>query len=445
MQKRTAKQGKSGRLCDFFRLKRQSSYLRNQMRRAGKIVNDPVHGFINIPQGTIQEVIDHPFFQRLRRIKQLGLTDMVYPGANHTRFHHALGAMHLMGFALETLREKGVAISDEEEEAARLAILLHDIGHGPFSHALEHSILQGVPHEALSLAFMERLNFLMGNRLAMAISIFKGSYHRPFFHQLVSGQLDIDRMDYLRRDCFFTGVAEGSISAERILRMIDVSHEELVVEEKAIYSVENFLSSRRLMYWQVYLHKTTVSAEEMLIQLMRRARFLMDQGVRLEMPRSLQPFFERSFGLPDFLADPNNLNAFSMIDDYDIWYCIKYWGTHPDFVLAFLARGLMDRRLLKVSISSQAIEDEVLERIRFQAGNELGISQEDVSYLVFEKEVSNSAYISGGNKINVLYRNKDLKDVAEATDLPNVLAMTQVVKKYILCQPKNISLRTFPG
>jgi HD superfamily phosphohydrolase len=415
------------------------------MAKAGKIINDPVHGFITIPPGLIQDVVDHPYFQRLRRIKQLGLTDLVYPGAHHTRFHHAIGAMHLMGLAIETLREKGHSISKEEEEGARLAVLLHDVGHGPFSHALESSILQGVPHEMLSLAFMERLNFLFGHRLNLAIAIFKGEYHRPFFNQLVSGQLDIDRMDYLRRDCFFTGVAEGSISAERILKMIDISGDELVVEEKAIYSVENFLSSRRLMYWQVYLHKTTVSAEEMVIQLMRRARFLMDGGVRLTMPPALLPFFERSFGLPDFLSDPSHLNAFSMLDDYDIWYCIKNWVSHPDFVLSFLARGLMDRRLLKVRISAEPVDALSLEELRKAYEIELGISAEDVTYLVFEKEVSNSAYISGGNRINVKYRNGEILDLSQTTDLPNINGMTTVVKKYIVCQPKTISLRTFAG
>jgi len=415
------------------------------MAKVGKIINDPVHGFITIPSGLIQDVVDHPYFQRLRRIKQLGLTDMVYPGAHHTRFHHAIGAMHLMGLAIDTLREKGHSISIQEEEGAKLAVLLHDIGHGPFSHALESSILQGVTHEILSLAFMERLNFLFGHRLELAIAIFKGEYCRPFFNQLVSGQLDIDRMDYLRRDCFFTGVAEGSISAERLIKMIDIANDELVVEEKAIYSVENFLSSRRLMYWQVYLHKTTVSAEEMVIQLIRRARFLVVGGVRLEMPIALQPFFEKSFGLTDFLSEPTYLNTFSLLDDYDIWFCIKNWVCHPDFVLSFLARGLMERRLLKVRISAERLDSNSLEELRKFYELELGISSEDVSYLVFEKEVSNSAYISGGNRINVIYRNGDILDLSQTTDLPNISGMTTVVKKYIICQPKTISLRTFAG
>ena len=413
------------------------------MSEKGKIINDPVHGFISVHGGLIQEIVDHPYFQRLRRIKQLGLTDMVYPGANHTRFHHALGAMFLMDLALETLKQKKIEISASEEESAKIAILLHDIGHGPFSHALEHSILQDVPHEKLSLAFIERLNFLFGGRLEMALKMFQGKYHRQFFNQLISSQLDIDRLDYLRRDCFFTGVAEGSISAERILRMIDVHEDELVVEEKAIYSIENFLSSRRLMYWQVYLHKTTVSAEEMLIQLMRRARFLIENGAKLEMTSALSIFFERRFGWLDFITNPEKLNAFSLIDDYDIWYSIKNWAGNPDFVLSFLSRGLMDRRLLKVNISNQPMENADLEKLRIQYQNELGISHEDATYLVFEKEVSNSAYISGGGRIGVKTRNGEVLDVANATDLPNIHAMTQVVKKYIICQPKTISLRTF--
>lgn len=415
------------------------------MALPGKIINDPVHGFITIPRGLIQDIVDHTYFQRLRRIKQLGLTDMVYPGANHTRFHHALGAMHLMGIALETLRQKGHPISDEEEEAAQLAILLHDIGHGPFSHALEHSILQGVPHENLSLAFIERLNFLKGGKLDMALAIFHGKYPRQFFNQLVSSQLDIDRLDYLKRDCYFTGVAEGSIDAARLLRMLDIHEEELVVEEKAIYSIENFLSSRRLMYWQVYLHKTTVSAEEMLIQLMRRARALITQGAKLAMPQALEPFFLHSFGWDDFQSNPENLNRFSLLDDYDIWYCIKTWVAHPDFVLSFLSRGLMDRRLLRVKIHSQPLTNAEMKDLSLEWASHLGLSEEEISYLVFQKEISNSAYVSGGNRINVKNRLGEITDVAFANDLPNIHAMAQVVKKYIVCQPKTLSLQTFAG
>jgi hypothetical protein len=300
-------------------------------------------------------------------------------------------------------------------------------------------------HEDLSVLFMERLNFLLGGRLGMAMEMFKGSYPRPFFFQLVSGQLDIDRMDYLRRDCFFTGVAEGSISAERILRMIDVHEDALVVEEKAIYSVENFLSSRRLMYWQVYLHKTTVSAEEMLIQLMRRARFLVQNGFRLEMPACLQPFFDQSLGIENFQTQPELLNSFSLIDDYDVWYCIKNWVNHPDFVLSTLSRGLMDRRLLKVKISAESMPFDQLDQFRKRFQAELGIGPDEVTYLVFEKEVSNSAYIEGANRINVKFRNGEIKDVAEASDLPNIQGMTQVVKKYIVCQPKTLSLQPFAG
>lgn len=413
------------------------------MLTKGKIINDPVHGFISIPGGIIQDIIDHGYFQRLRRILQLGLTNMVYPGANHTRFHHALGAMHLMGVALQTLRNKGISISDAEEEAARIAILLHDVGHGPFSHALENSILEEVHHEHLSLAIMERLNFQMGGRLSLAIEMFRGAYHRPFFNQLISSQLDIDRLDYLPRDCFFTGVAEGAISADRIIRMMDVVNEELVVEEKGMFSIENFLNSRRLMYWQVYLHKTTVSAEEMLIQLMARARHLIRQGSDLEMPESLKPFFIRQFGKEAFLSDPQWLNHFVLLDDFDIWFCIKRWLNHPDFVLAFLARGIMDRKLLKVQISNQAMQPQSLEAAREIVCREWGISAFDARFLVFEKTISNSAYISGGNRINIRTRAGEILDVAQATDLPNIQAMTTEVKKYIFCQPKPISLQTF--
>jgi HD superfamily phosphohydrolase len=351
--------------------------------------------------------------------------------------------MHLMGLALENLRQKGHQISRDEETAARLAILLHDIGHGPFSHALENSILQDVHHEKMSLVFIDRLNFLLGGKLDMARAMFLGQYPRPFFNQLISGQLDIDRIDYLRRDCFFSGVAEGAISAERILSMLEVHQDRLVVEEKAIYSIENFLSSRRLMYWQVYLHKTTVSAEEMLIQLMRRARVLIAGGARLSMTAALEPFFLRNFGWQDFISDPAHLNAFSLIDDYDIWYCIKSWVSSPDFVLAYLSRGLMERRLLKVAISARPSGEYYLQQLRENFQANLGISAVEATYLVFEKEVSNSAYISGGNQIFIKTRKGEIMDVANATDLPNIHAMATEVKKYIVCQPKPISLHPF--
>jgi HD superfamily phosphohydrolase len=301
--------------------------------KSQKILNDPVYGFITIPSELIFAIIDHPFFQRLRRIKQLGLTDFVYPGALHTRFHHALGAMHLMNITLDNLRIKGTEISDQEYEAALISILLHDIGHGPFSHALEYGLLKGIPHEELSLLTIELLNQEFSGRLDLVLRIFKNQYERKFFHQLVSSQLDIDRLDYLQRDCFFTGVSEGTIGADRIIKMMDVKNDQIVIEEKGIYSIENFLSARRLMYWQVYLHKTTVSAEKMLINLILRAKDLRQSGTKFYLTESFDFFLTQNLTIQDFKENPHLLKLFLEMDDFDIWGAIKLWKNHPDYVL----------------------------------------------------------------------------------------------------------------
>jgi HD superfamily phosphohydrolase len=302
------------------------------------------------------DIIEHPYFQRLRRIKQLGLTDFVYPGALHTRFHHAIGAMHLMTITLENLRAKGVAISDEEFEAAQVAILIHDIGHGPFSHTLEFSLFKNISHESLSLMILRRLNNKLGHDLTLAEQIFTGKYHRPFFNQLVSSQLDIDRLDYLMRDSFFTGVSEGTIGADRIIKMLAVHADEIVVEEKGIYSIENFLSSRRLMYWQVYLHKTSLSAENMLISLIKRARLLTQQGHKVEATTQFRFFLERTITMSDFESDEDIIEVFMLLDDTDIWASIKYWLNHEDVILSTLSRMLLERNLFQIKLTNDKVD-----------------------------------------------------------------------------------------
>lgn len=403
-----------------------------------KILNDPVYGFINIPNDLTFDIIEHRYFQRLRRIKQLGLSDMVYPGALHTRFHHALGAMDLMRRALNSLEEKGVEISPKERQAGLLAILLHDVGHGPFSHTLEFSLFREIGHEQVSIWMMERLNQEFKNSLDLTLSIFKNEYHRPFFHQLVSSQLDIDRLDYLKRDSFFTGVYEGSIGSERIIKMLNVSSNHLVVEEKGIYSIENFLSARRLMYWQVYLHKTAVCAEIMLIRLIKRAKELVQQGVSLNATPALSIFLERNLTLTDFEEDKDILEIYALLDDSDIWGSIKFWLEHDDFVLRSFSKMLLNRELLGISFSNEEIGRIVTDDLVKKIAKAYGIDEEDAKYFVKTGSVSNSAYIASGQSIKILRKSGEVVDVADASDLPNIKAMSQVVKKYYLCAPKSI-------
>lgn len=393
-----------------------------------------------MPSGVIFDVIQHPFFQRLRRIKQLGLTDFVYPGALHTRFHHAIGAMHLMTITLENLRSKGHHISDEEFEAAQLAILLHDIGHGPFSHTLEFSLLQGIRHEEISRMIISRLNEELGGKLTLAQKIFDGGYERQFFHELVASQLDIDRLDYLMRDSFFTGVSEGTIGADRIIKMLDVVDDQIVVEEKGIYSIENFLSARRLMYWQVYLHKTSVGAEKMLIELIRRARKLTQQGANVQATPQFSFFLEQDISHKDFIEDPNIIDVFSILDDTDIWASLKYWLNHEDPILQLLSSMLLQRRLFKIRLSNEKILKSEVVGLREKVSEAFGISQSESKYFVGQGDVSNSAYIAEGKTIKVLTKKGELIDVAQATDLPNIKAMSKIVKKHYLCWPKNITL-----
>lgn len=405
-----------------------------------KIINDPVYGFITIRNERIFDIIDHPYFQRLRRIKQMGLSELVYPGAHHTRFHHALGAMHLMSITLENLRYKGIEITDEEFEATLIAILLHDIGHGPFSHALEFSLLQNVPHEHLSRVIISKLNQEFDGALSLVLDIFNGHYHKEFLYQLVSSQLDIDRLDYLKRDSFFTGVSEGTIGADRIIKMLDVKDGRLVVEEKGIYSIENFLSARRLMYWQVYLHKAGVSAEKMLISIIKRAKHLTKKGAQLSMSEQLRIFFSREIGIGHFSEEEGILEAFVQLDDYDLWGAIKIWAQHDDFVLSNLCQMLLNRNLFKIKLSNEPSAKSTKKEILHRIANQYNITDKEARYFFDMGQLTNNAYQLADQKILILSKSGQVRDVVEAADLPNIKAMTKVVRKYYHCWPKDISL-----
>ena len=407
--------------------------------KSHKIINDPVYGFITIPSELIFAIIDHPYFQRLRRIKQLGLTDMVYPGALHTRFHHAIGAMHLMGITLDHLRNKGNEISDQEYEAALLAILLHDIGHGPFSHALENTLLNNVSHESLSLLFIKCLNREFNNQLDLALKIFTGKYHRQFFHQLVSSQLDIDRLDYLQRDCFFTGVSEGTIGADRIIKMINIKDDALVIEEKGIYSIENFLNARRLMYWQVYLHKTTVSAEKMLINLIKRAKKMQQSGSGIPATDEFNLLLEKNYSMEDFENNGELFQSYASLDDYDIWGAIKYWKKHDDYILRNISQMLLARKLFRIQLANHPFGEEEIQKMKQKTMNELNVPEEDLPYFFSAGSISNFAYMAD-DKISILTKKGELIDLADAADLPNITAMSKIVKKHYACHAKELTL-----
>lgn len=403
-----------------------------------KIINDPVYGFITIPSALVYDLISHPYFQRLRYIKQLGMTHLVYPGALHTRFHHAIGAMHLMSLALEVLRNKGHEISTAEEEAATIAILLHDIGHGPFSHALEHTLVNGIKHEDISMLMMDKLNEEFEGRLTSAINIFKGNYHRNFFCQLISGQLDLDRMDYLNRDSFFTGVSEGVISFDRIIKMFNVVDDQLVIEEKGIYSIEKFLIARRLMYWQVYLHKTVIAAEQLLVKILERAKELASNGAQLFATPALQHFLQNDITELNFFEDENHLLQFSKLDDQDIYAAIKVWENDEDPILAKLCKMLNARRLYKVEISNAEPSADRIERLAEQTALALNLDEDDVAYFVFTDTIRNRAYNAGNSNINILMKNNELVDIAKASDLSNLESLDKTVKKHILCYTRDI-------
>jgi uncharacterized protein len=405
-----------------------------------KIINDPVYGFISIQSDLIHDLIQHPYFQRLRYIKQLGLSDLVYPGALHTRFHHALGAMHLMSRVIKNLQLKGIEISDKEEEAALVAILLHDIGHGPLSHALEETLLQDIKHESISYLFMREINKEFNGALDLAIQFFRNSYSRKFFHQLISSQLDIDRLDYLKRDSFFTGVMEGTIGVDRIIAMLNVHNDQLVVEEKGIYSIESFLHSRRLMYWQVYLHKTALSAERMMVNITRRAQYLLQAGEKLSATEALSGFLLKDYKLSDFNENSELLDLFGQMDDNDIWGSIKFWRNHTDPILSGLCNRLLQRELFQIVLSTEPIKKSTVEKVRQEIHQIYGILRKDTNYLYSLGTVSNEAYVSGGKSINILTKKGEVVDIAHASDLPSIKAITKIVEKNYLCWPKNVSL-----
>ena len=399
-----------------------------------KIINDPIYGFITLPNALIYDLIQHPYFQRLRRISQMGMSYLVYPGANHTRFHHALGCMHVMQKAVQTLKFKGVSISLEEENALYIAILLHDIGHGPYSHAMEHSIVEEVHHEELSLLFMEQLNKEFNGELSLAIQVFKGAYHRQFMLQLISSQLDMDRMDYLKRDSFYSGVAEGNINSDRLIQMMNVQNDILVIEEKGIYSVEKFLVARRLMYWQTYLHKTSVVAELILTKILKRAKELTQLGIVLPCSESLLFFMENKINLEDF--DKNVLDKFSYLDDYDVMGAIKSWQFNEDYVLHNLCRMILNRDLLKIQMTEDKPNKERLLEFKNKFIAKEKISEKEADYFVFKGKIKNQAYNKSIEPIYILKKDKSIEDVVEASDQMYLKALAKEVTKYYICFPK---------
>ena len=401
-----------------------------------KIFNDPIYGFVSTPFEIIFDLIEHPYFQRLRRIKQLGLTNLVYPGSLHTRFHHAMGAMHLMGLAIEEIRSKGHEITEDEAKAVTIAILLHDIGHGPFSHALEHSIVNNITHEDISQLFMDRLNIEFNGELTLAIKIFKNNYHKKFLHQLVSSQLDMDRLDYLKRDSFFTGVSEGVISSDRIIKMLNVVNDQLTIEAKGIYSIEKFIIARRLMYWQVYLHKTVLSAENLLVNILKYAKELAKNNVALFCTPPLKTFLYNQFSKIDFTNKPELLDAFALLDDYDIMTSIKVWTTHTDNVLSMLCKHLVNRKLFKVEMQGMAFDKIKIEKLKNEIKKRLNLNDNEVNYFVLSGFVANDAYRGDRISINILFKDGTVLDIAKASDQLNIEVLEKTVKKYYLCYPK---------
>jgi len=402
-----------------------------------KIFNDPIYGFITLPNELIFDLVAHPYFQRLRRISQMGLSYLVYPGAHHTRFHHALGCLHLMQKAVGVLRFKRIVISDDEEQALYIAILLHDIGHGPFSHAMERSIVQNVSHEAISLLFMDKLNEKFEGKLSLAIKIFKGEYHRKFMLQLISSQLDMDRMDYLKRDSFFTGVAEGNINSDRLIQMMTVVNDVLVIEEKAIYSVEKFLMARRLMYWQAYLHKTSLVAELMLMKLLKRARELMQKGFEIPASKPLLFFMKHNVVAETFNTD--TLNAFAQLDDSDVISAVKSWQDHDDFILSSLSKRIINRELFKVKVANEKFSSEEIAVLIDAFLQENKVSREDAKYFIFKGKIKNQAYSMDVEPIHILKKDGSIEDVIGASDQLNLKALSKPVTKYYICYPKQLA------
>jgi HD superfamily phosphohydrolase len=399
-----------------------------------KIINDPVYGFINIYDDIIYELIEHPFFQRLRRVKQLGLTHLVYPGATHTRFQHSLGSIHLMQSAITTIQSKGQEITRDEAQAAKIAILLHDLGHGPYSHSLEQQWVDEYTHEDFSLMMMNMLNEQWDGRLEMALQIYKNQYPKKFLHQLVSSQLDMDRLDYLRRDSFFTGVSEGVIGSDRIIKMLSVYNDQLVIEGKGIHSIEKFLIARWIMYWQVYFHKTVVSAEQLIIHILKRARMLIDQGVDLPGSTPLKYFLHKQYKND---SREGMITMFSRLDDTDLAVAIKDWMHCGDKTLALLCKNMIERRLFKINLQQQPFDESRVNEQKEKARQKLGLSEEEVRFFVFTDSITNKAYSISDDKIQILFKDNQIADVAEASDMLSLPVLSKIVKKYFLCYPKD--------
>ncbi len=398
-----------------------------------KVINDPVYGFISIFDETIYDLIEHPFFQRLRNIKQLGLTQLVYPGATHTRFQHSLGSLHLMQSAINTIRSKGHEITSEEARAVKIAILLHDVGHGPLSHSLESFWMEDHNHENFSYMIMKQINNEFSHQLDLAIKIYRNAYEKHFLHQLVSSQLDMDRLDYLRRDSFFTGVSEGVIGSDRIIKMLNVHNDRLVIEAKGIHSIEKFLIARWIMYWQVYFHKTVLSAEQLLINIFNRSKALIDKGIKLPASVPLEYFLYKRY-LND--KPENVLNMFSQLDDTDIMVTFKTWSQSEDRVLSLLCRKMMERKLYKIELQNAPFDKDKIHQITEKAKNEYNFSNDEIKYFVFTNSIINKAYSTLNDNIQILYKNKEIKDIGEASDMLSLPVLSKIVKKYFICYPK---------
>ncbi len=406
----------------------------NSYKKSHKIINDPVYGFISIDEALLLQIIDHPWVQRLRRIKQLGKTSLVYPGAQHTRFQHSLGAMHLMQMAIDTLRKKGVDINADEALAAKIAMLLHDVGHGPFSHVLEHSLIDDINHELITLELMRRINTQLDGQLQTAIETYSGTC-RPFLHQLISSQLDTDRLDYLKRDSFFTGVTEGTIGSDRIIKMLNVADEQLVVEAKGIYSIEKFLIARRLMYWQVYLHKTVVAAEKMLNQIIRRAKSLALSGQRVFASPQLAYFLQNTVSGGALSAD-EVIENFCMLDDSDITSAIKVWTTSTDRTLSLLSSLFVNRELFRIETSRVPFAEERICQLQKSVAQHFNIDIADADYFVVHGQISSKTYTLGNDRINIMFAPDDIRDISEASDMLNLAAIGKSDTRHYLCYPK---------
>ena len=398
-----------------------------------KIINDPVFGFIKIPKGLLYNIVEHPLFQRLNRINQLGLASVVYPGARHTRFQHSLGAFHLMSEAILNLQQKGIFIFESEAEAVEAAILMHDIGHGPFSHVLENTLIHGISHEDISLLMMEEINRSLNGQLNLSISIFKGEYPKNFLHQLISSQLDMDRLDYLRRDSFYTGVTEGNIGSARIIKMLNVIDDSLVVEQKGIYSLENYLTTRRLMYWQVYLHRTCVAYEKVLVNMLNRAKYLVRQGHDVFATPALHYFLENDVDAEWFNTHPEALKNYENLDDSDIWSAMKTWKYDSDKILSTLAIDMLDRKIFKVEVHEEPIPQERLDELQQMIAEKMAIPLEDAHYMMSLNTIQKDMYNVDDDSIAILYKNGEIRDISEASELLNVQLLSKKIRKYYLC------------